>query len=161
MIAREFLKSVEVFAGLGEEEAAELASLGREEVFKKGDVVFRERDPGDRLYLVVSGVVEVAKSAPGEKRHVRLVRLERGEVLGEIALFDRGVRSATAVASVVPETRLASWDYVAFQQFLSRRPAAALSVMSAFLRKMGVRLRQTSEAVHILLRALECTGTPK
>jgi CRP/FNR family transcriptional regulator, cyclic AMP receptor protein len=158
MITKEFLKSVETFAALAPEDAEALAGLSREEVYKKGQPVFREREIPEKLYVVVSGVIEVSKSAPGDARVHRLARLERGEILGEISTFDRGPRSATASAAVVPETRLAAWTIAEFQSFLAKHPPAALSIMSALLRKMGQRLRQASEGIHTLLRALE--GSP-
>ncbi len=155
MISREFLKGVSLFAALREEEAAELAALGHERVFRKGDVIFREGDAADRLYVVASGVVEVTKASPAGGRPLRLARLERGEVLGEIATFDGGPRSATATADVVPETRLAAWEGGEFTRFLAGRPEAAAPILRSMVARMSTRLRQTSEAVHILLRALE------
>jgi CRP-like cAMP-binding protein len=148
MITRDFLKSVELFSPLSPADADALAALALEEVFQKGQAVFRERDPGGKLYLVLTGVVEVSKSG------TPLARLGRGEILGEIAAFDGGPRSATATAGVVAETRLASWDVAAFQRYLAARPPAALIILSGLLRKLGARLRQTSEAVQTLVRAL-------
>jgi CRP-like cAMP-binding protein len=153
MITRDFLKSVELFAGLAPADADALVSMAHEEVFQKGQAVFRERDPGGKLYLVVSGVVEISKSAPGAAS-MPLARLGHGEVLGEIAAFDGGPRSATATAGVVAETHLVSWDVAAFQRYLAARPQAALLILSGLLRKLGARLRQTSEAVQTLVRAL-------
>lgn len=155
MITRDFLKSVEIFAALSPEDAEALAAIGREEVYRKGQAVFREREAAEKLYVVVSGVVEVTKGVPGEARVHRLARLERGEILGEISTFDRGPRSATASAALVPETRLVSWTIADFQAYLSTHPQAAAAFMAALLRKMGQRLRQASEGIHTLLRALE------
>jgi CRP-like cAMP-binding protein len=153
MITRDFLKSVDLFSGLSPADADALASLALEEVYQKGQTVFRERDPGGKLYLVLSGIVEVAKSA-GAGAPLTLARLGRGEVLGEIAAFDGGPRSATATAAVVAETRLASWDVAAFHRYLSARPQAGLLILTGLLRKLGARLRQTSDAVQTLVRAL-------
>lgn len=150
MISRDFLRSVELFAALRTEDAEALAALAKEEVFRKGQTVFRERDPGGKIYVVLSGVIEVSKASPGGRAHA-VARLERGEVLGEMAAFDGGPRSATATAAVVPETRLASWDQEDFHGFLSSRPQAATLVLGALLRKMSRRLRLTSEAVQSLL----------
>jgi CRP-like cAMP-binding protein len=153
MITRDFLKSVELFSALAPADADALVSLAQEEVYQKGQTVFRERDAGGKLYLVVSGVVEISKSSPGAAP-MALARLGRGEVLGEIAAFDGGPRSATATAGVVAETRLVSWDVAAFQRYLAARPQAGLLILTGLLRKLGTRLRQTSEAVQTLVRAL-------
>ena len=153
MITRDFLKAVELFSALAPADADALAALAQEEVFQKGQTVFRERDAGGKLYLVLSGVIEVSKAAAGGPP-LPLARLGRGEILGEIAAFDGGPRSATATAGVVAETHLASWDVASFQRYLAARPQAALLIMSGLLRKVGARLRQTSEAVQTLVRAL-------
>jgi CRP-like cAMP-binding protein len=150
MISRDFLRSVELLAALRPEEAEALAGLAREEVFRKGDVIFRERDPGGRIFVVLSGVVELSKASPGGRSHP-VARLERSEVFGEMAAFDGGPRSATATASVVPETRLASWDQEDFHGFLASHPRAATAVLGTLLRKLSRRLRATSEAVRSLL----------
>jgi CRP-like cAMP-binding protein len=154
MITREFLKSVNLFAALSPEDADALAALAREEVFQKGQVVFRERDPGGKLYLILAGVVEIAKAAAPGAQPLPLARLSRGEILGEIAAFDGGPRSATATAAVVPETHLVSWEVAAFHRFLAARPPAAILILNGLLRKLSGRLRQTSEAVQTLVRAL-------
>jgi len=127
--------------------------MAQEEVFQKGQTVFRERDAGGKLYLVVSGVVEITKMSAGAAP-TPLARLGRGEILGEIAAFDGGPRSATATAAVVAETRLVSWDVAAFHRYLSARPPAGLLILTGLLRKLGTRLRQTSDAVQTLVRAL-------
>jgi CRP/FNR family transcriptional regulator len=155
VITKDFLKSVETFAALSTEDLEALAAIGAEEVYKKGQPIFREREPAEKLFVVVSGVVEIVKGGAGDARVHRLARLERGEILGEISTFDRGPRSATAVAAVVPETRLFSWTAAAFQDYLSKRPPAAITIQAALLRKMGQRLRQASEGIHTLLRALD------
>jgi CRP-like cAMP-binding protein len=155
MVTREFLKSVELFADLRDEDAVALAAIAKEEVFRKGDVVFREREAGEKIYVVMAGVVEISTAGPGEGRSYCLARLERGEVLGEMAVFDRGPRSASAAAGVVPETRLAAWPAADFQKFLADRPAAAAALLGPFVRKLSARLRITSDAVRVLLRALE------
>lgn len=148
MITRDALKSVEFFSALSPADADGLAQLAQEEIFQKGQAVFRERDAGGKLYLVLSGVVEVSRAG------VALARLGHGEILGEIAAFDGGPRSATAIAGVVAETRLAAWDVAAFHKYLAARPQAGLVILTGLLRKLGARLRVTSEAVQTLVRAL-------
>jgi CRP/FNR family cyclic AMP-dependent transcriptional regulator len=154
MLTREFLRTVDLFAPLADKDADALISIGREEVFQKGQSVFREKDAGGKLYLVLSGVVEVAKSATSSSPPTTLARLGRGEIVGEISAFDGGPRSSNATAAVVHETRLFSWDMVEFNRYLSARPPAALIILSGLLKKLGGRLRKTSEAVQTLLRAL-------
>lgn len=66
----------------------------RREHFEPGEVVFREGDRGDRLYIVVDGEVEVLRGTP-ERDSAVLRRLGRGECFGEIALVSDAPRTAT------------------------------------------------------------------
>jgi hypothetical protein len=55
---------------------------------------------------------------------------------------------------VVAETHLVSWEVAAFHRYLASRPQAGHLILTGLLRKLGARLRQTSEAVQTLVRAL-------
>ena len=154
MLTRDFLRTVDLFAPLPDRDADALIGIGREEVFQKGQAIFREGDAGGKLYLVLSGVVEIARSGHSAAPAMPLGRLGRGEIVGEIAAFDGGPRGATAMAAVVQETRLYAWDMVEFNRYLAARPPAALILLSGLLRKLGTRLRKTTEAVQTLVRAL-------
>lgn len=154
MLTREFLRTVDLFASLSDKDADALIGCGREEVYQKGQPVFREKDAGSKIYLVLAGVVEIVKSGSAASPAMTLARLSRGEILGEIAAFDGGPRSATALAAVVHESRVYAWEMVEFNRYLSARPQAALIILSGLLKKLGSRLRKTSEAVQTLVRAL-------
>ena len=153
MLSRDFLRSTPLFAALGDADADALVGLAREEVYKKGQPIFREREPSGKLYLVVSGVVEITKSSPGAERPASLARLERGDILGEVSAFDGAPRTGTASAAVTPETRVAAWDLEDFHGFLAARPAVASDVLRRLVKSLGERLRKTSEAVQVLLRS--------
>ena len=154
MVSRDFLRSTPLFAALSNSDADALVGIGKEEVYKKGQTVFREGAASGQLYLVVSGVVEISKSSPGHPRPAALARLERGDILGEVSAFDGGPRTVTATAVVVPETRLALWDMEDFQGFLSARPVVAADILRRLVKTLGERLRKTSDALQVLLRAL-------
>lgn len=74
-----------------------LSSLSREERYSDGQTLFREGDPGDKLYVVLEGHVRIGKSLPGGGEEA-LTILGRGEYFGEMALVDRQPRSADARA---------------------------------------------------------------
>ncbi len=159
MITREFLREVEIFRGLSDEQADKLLKLAREEVFRKGDVVFRERDPGTKIYIVLAGVVEICKTGRGgDAKSLRLTRLERGEIFGELLLFDDAPRSATAQAAVSPETRVAAWEIPALRALFDQDAALSNRVLRAIVGKLSQRLRATSDAVMTLLRTLDYTS---
>jgi NADH dehydrogenase len=91
----------------------------RREHFEPGQIIFREGDRGDWLYIVGDGAVEVLRPGPdGAETPVR--RLEAGECFGEIALVNDGPRTAT-VRAAAPSTVLAV-DREAFQALFATLP---------------------------------------
>ncbi len=74
-----------------------LASLSRERRLRPGEVLFREGDAGDAMYVVVEGRVRIGKHIPGAGEEA-LAFMERGDWFGEMALIDNQPRSAEATA---------------------------------------------------------------
>ncbi|HET6468913.1 MAG TPA: cyclic nucleotide-binding domain-containing protein, partial [Geminicoccaceae bacterium] len=72
------------------------ATMTSEVVYRAGQVIFREGDPSDRAYLVVSGRVEITKA--GEEGALRIGVLKAGDLLGELGVLGDAPRSATARA---------------------------------------------------------------
>ncbi|MFQ5444277.1 MAG: cyclic nucleotide-binding domain-containing protein, partial [Nitrospinales bacterium] len=66
------------------------------EVFLRGSKIFRDGEPGNCAYLIEKGSVEISSHRKGKK--IVLATLSEGELLGEMALIDNSVRSATATA---------------------------------------------------------------
>lgn len=127
----ERLRRLPLFARLSEEELGDLAGRIRPRAFRRAEVIFRKDDPGTHLYLVLEGAVKIA--LPGEFGQEALVAIMRpGDFFGELALFDRSPRSATAVA--LDDTRaalLAGDDFIAF---LERHPSAVRVVLETLAR---------------------------
>ncbi len=101
MSITELLQRSELSSGLRPEQIEQIAALGHEVIYNADDTVIRESDPSDEIYIICSGMVEVEVSkgmipdVPGPPRLSSLVRLGQGQVFGEVALVDRGARSAT------------------------------------------------------------------
>jgi len=74
-----------------------LSSLSREVMLRPGEVIFREGEPGDLMYVVLEGRVMISKYIPGAGEEA-LAFLERGDYFGEMALIDKQPRSAKAAA---------------------------------------------------------------
>jgi CRP/FNR family transcriptional regulator, cyclic AMP receptor protein len=74
-----------------------LSSLSREVKLRPGEVLFREGEPGDRMYVVLDGRIMISKYIPGAGEEA-LAFLERGDYFGEMALIDKQPRSAAAAA---------------------------------------------------------------
>jgi CRP/FNR family transcriptional regulator, cyclic AMP receptor protein len=104
--------------------------------FKAGDVIFRQGDPAEELFVVQSGKVEIRL---GDRV---LYTMSERSIFGEMALIDRAPRSATAVAATD-----ATLVPVAEKQFLflvSRTPYFALNVM----RVLAQRLRTANAVIY-------------
>ena len=86
-----------LFAGLGDDALAKVVEAGQDLELRRGDVLFREGDDPDELFVVVSGRIAIAnKSIDGRESMVAL--MEEGDLFGEMGLFDGRGRSAEARA---------------------------------------------------------------
>ncbi len=91
------LRRSPLFEMLSEAELQALSDLSRARTFAAGDVVFREGDAGDALFVLAKGEVEVVTAAAGADP-LALALLSPPEAFGEMSLIDREVRSATVRA---------------------------------------------------------------
>ena len=139
----ERLRRLPLFSRLSDEELGDLAGRIRLRPFKRTEVIFRKDDPGTHLYLVLEGAVKIA--LPGEFGQEALVAIMRpGDFFGELALFDRSPRSASAVA--LEDTRAALLAGEDFLAFLERQPSAVRVVLETLART----IRRLSDRVEHL-----------
>jgi uncharacterized membrane protein len=131
------LAEVPFFQLLDEQERADLLTQLDVVSFPAGKVIFNVGDPGDSLYLIRSGEVEVFfKNDTGER--IVLEHGARGDFFGELSLLDGGPRTASVVVTEDLEAlRLERSD---LDEFLRRRPDAALDLLTV----TGRRLRQNT-----------------
>ncbi|MDE3101485.1 MAG: Crp/Fnr family transcriptional regulator [Chloroflexota bacterium] len=139
----ERLRRLPLFARLSDEELADLAARIRLRPYRRSEVIFRKDDPGTHLYLVLEGAVKI--SLPGEFGQEALVAIMRpGDFFGELALFDRSPRSASAVA--LDDSRAALLAGDDFLGFLERHPTAVRVVLETLART----IRRLSDRVEHL-----------
>lgn len=96
MELREVLRGVMLFAGLTDDELNKVAELCEERQLNRADIIAEQGQPGDEMFIVTDGFVEVSIAGGDESRVV--VNLGQGQIIGEMALIDRGPRSATVRA---------------------------------------------------------------
>ncbi len=134
------LRQAPLFSALDDEAAAALRSSMGEIRLRRGEVLFHEGDPGDKLYIVTDGKVKLGRTSSDGRENL-LAILGPGQMFGELSLFDPGPRSATVTA--VTETTL--------PLALPRRPAALARGPPRRLarpaRPARRRLRKTNEVV--------------
>jgi CRP/FNR family transcriptional regulator, cyclic AMP receptor protein len=111
--------------------------------FKAGVVLFEEGQPGDYMYVVQSGEVEICRQV-GETQRVLAV-LPSGEFFGEMAILNGRPRSATAV--VRTDSRLLVIEGKTFEAMLRARPEIALRI----IKSIATRLESANQHIELLL----------
>jgi CRP-like cAMP-binding protein len=134
------LMSAPLFAALDVEAAAALKASMDERRLLKGDVLFSEGDPGDRLYVVTDGKIKLGH-ASGDGRESLLAVMGEGEMFGELSLFDPGPRTATATA--LTDAVVLGLGHAALRPWLTGRPEVAESLLQA----LAQRLRRTNDTL--------------
>ncbi len=139
---------------------SELVPFFGECTCQPGDILVREGEPGNIMYLISSGTVAVLK---GELDHPTLLEFrQRGSIIGEMALLENAPRSATVVA-LQPLTLL-SMSREKFFELLVRYPMATQAIMSmlcARLRKSDERRSQDTLQQRRLLDQVEALSNEK
>jgi signal transduction histidine kinase len=129
--------SNQLFAGLTADALHSLPPLGSERTFQKGDVIFREGDLGDSMFLIEDGRVSVHTSKEG-KKDLPLAVFAAGEFFGEMSMIDGRPRSARAVAEEA--TRLRELRLSELQHLVEQQP----QIMRNLLRIVSTRLREVN-----------------
>jgi small-conductance mechanosensitive channel len=117
----EQLREVPLFDPLTDQETRSLASRARVERYFTGEVVMRQGQPGDSLYIIDEGSVTVAVSADG--RSEKLAELGPSTIIGEMALMTGAERTATVTATL--PTQFVVIDREAFRKTLLQNPQIA------------------------------------
>jgi CRP/FNR family transcriptional regulator, cyclic AMP receptor protein len=132
----EILAAVPLFALLDEQERGTLAERIDLMTFAAGETVFHLGDPGDSMFIVRSGSVEIwFKSDTGDR--IVLETARAGDFFGELSLIDGGPRTATAL--VTGDLVALCVDRGDLDELFRLRPAAAMDLLAA----TGRRLRET------------------
>ena len=121
------LRGVPLFAGLDERSLQAVAVLAQPVDAKAGDVLILEGEQGDSFYVIVDGTVRVEHG----DRTVR--SMTAGGFLGEIALVERGPRTATATC--VTDCRLLELRRHEFERLLETMPDVARRIQAAIERR--------------------------
>jgi len=128
------LKSAHIFGRVDAEDLAPMARVAAEKHFDKREVVFREGEFGDMLYVVVRGHVVVEKGG-----HV-LAELGRGESFGEMAVLDEEPRNATVTATEATDVLAVGSE--ALYEILQER----VEIAEGIIRVLSQRLRISDAA---------------
>ena len=128
------------FGPLPAEDIERLATMAKIVTLPAGMLLFMKGDPGDRLYIIVSGLVRIATVSP-DGQEITLNLLSDGQMFGEIAILDGGIR--TADATTVEETQLLAIERRDLTSLLVENPRVCMRLLYT----CAARLRWISQAL--------------
>lgn len=132
--ANPILSRSTLFLALGEDGLATIERRANRVKFGTNEVIFFQDDPGDALYIVEDGRIEISVTATNGKK-LTLNEMRDGDVFGEIAVLDGGQRTATATSltdSVL--TKIGRADFMACVREHGALGAALIEILCARLR---------------------------
>ncbi len=142
------IKQAAIFADLDDSELEKVAEICREQKFKFGKTIFKEGEPGNRLYIISEGEVRISRQVPGSGEEALSV-LKAGACFGEMAVFDRCHRSTDAIAN--RDCTLFTISRPDFELLLDFNREIALKVLWAVVKLLSSRLRTTNDNLRSFL----------
>lgn len=144
----DLLRQAAIFKDLTDDELGLLAEICREQKFRSAQTIFKEGEPGNRLYIVAEGEVRISRHVPGSGEEALAV-LKQGACFGEMSVFDRSERSTDAIAN--KDTTLITISRSDFEILLDFNRELAYKVLWSVVRMLSERLRVTNENLRSFL----------
>lgn len=144
----DLIRHAAIFADLTDEEAEAVAEICTEQKIPRNQFIFREGEPGNRLYIVAEGEVRISRDVPGSGEEA-LAILKKGACFGEMSVFDRSERSTDAIANTTCVLLTAARSD--FEMLLDFNRDLAYKVLWAVVRLLSGRLRVTNDNLRSFL----------
>jgi CRP-like cAMP-binding protein len=138
----EILKKAKLFKGLREKELQAVAELGVLRTCSKGETIFSENAEGNNFFFVVNGAIAINKNVAGGRKR-NLSNLKKGDIFGELALFDSQPRSADA--EVIEDSEIVEFSIAKFRNLLKKNLVISFIIQTRIIRILCRRLRDTDE----------------
>ena len=135
---KQLLSANSLFSELTQDDLFELVAIAKYETYAVDEVVLRQGEYGDEMFIIVKGKVLVRLHL-ADNEDITIGELSAGDAFGEIALFDRQPRTATIITSDTCEMLVLHRDV--FTIFLFNHPSVAIQLLTV----MANRLRKTNE----------------
>ncbi len=141
---KEFLRKLDMFNGLSDEELSSVAALCSDVSYKAGDIILNIKDPTENFYLIRSGTVQIITNpdileTKPELADAVMVNLGRGQSFGEMGLVDQGARSATVRAGA--DTKVYAINCKQFQELCFEDTHLGFLVMRNIAADLSFKLR--------------------
>ena len=134
---QEILARAGIFQGVDPEAVADLIGDMEAVRYPRGTTIFEEGDPGDRLYIITSGKIKLARHAPDGRENLLSV-MGPSDMFGELSIFDPGPRTSSAVC--VTDVQAATMTSDMLKKWVDDYP----SISQQLLRVLARRLRRTN-----------------
>jgi CRP/FNR family transcriptional regulator, cyclic AMP receptor protein len=139
---QEFLESIPIFAGISADALFTIAGAAEEATFQEGEIIVREGEPGNRMFIIHSGRVEVVKHL-AKPRETVLAVLNSKDFLGEMSIIECVARSAS-VRAMEGSLLFALKGTDLYRLFLSYPDQYAIVILN-IARDLSRRLRKVDE----------------
>ena len=133
----EILARAAIFQGVEPGAVSALIKQLRPVDFPRGHTIFTEGEPGDRLYIIVSGKVKIARRSPDGRENL-LTIMGPPDMFGELSVFDPGPRTSSVIT--ITDVRAVWMGRDALRAWIAERPQIA----EQLLRVLARRLRRTN-----------------
>ena len=144
----DLIKKAAVFADLEGDELERVAEICKEQRFKFGKTIFKEDEPGNRLYIIAEGEVRISRDVPGSGEEALAV-LKPGACFGEMAVLDRSTRSTDAIANT--DCVLLTITRSDFEMLLDFDRDLGYKILWSVVRLLCERLRITNDNLRSFL----------
>ena len=142
--ARQLIDAIPLFSGIERAGLEGILRIFRRVSFAAAAPLVRQGQSADGAYIIESGSAEVITALPGGGE-AKVATLGPGSVLGEMALLERGTRSATVIASAPVQGYFVDRD--AFRMLLAQRESAAFTIQNRITRSLCHRVREMNERI--------------
>jgi CRP-like cAMP-binding protein len=134
---------IDFLAGIEQSDLDRLSEVLTRREFAPGEIICREGDDGDRMWLLAKGSVSVRLKLANGQENMRIASLARGTTIGEMSIIESTRRSA----SIVADEQVVCYELLreGFAKMLADHPAIATKLLSNLARELSRRLRRTSE----------------
>ncbi len=132
----EVIKGMPIFRYLGYKELVRVLNITEARNFNDGELIFTEGSSGEELFILLEGKVRL------HKEDTFITTLERGDLFGEMALIDRGPRSASASSD--GQTRLLIIRRKDFYDIIRNENKLSVKLLWSFVQVLAQRLRKTT-----------------
>lgn len=137
-----FLKTAPIFEGMNSEQLKLISGITTEEDLNPKEELFRQGDPGDKMYIIISGEIEILEQSGGKEQ--RIVVLGKSDPVGEFAVLDDEARSAGARA--LNNAKVLSVEKEELKELIREFPELAFE----FFKVLIAKNRETNRQLHKL-----------